>query len=79
MSEPINIPFNIDEPLDISLNTNTGELTLACYQFVSGVPTGAKLQLHFSPQALQTLRSALAKFDELGTTIEQLSTPYNVQ
>ena len=56
-------PFYVDSPLKISLNTDSGELTVKSYNFLSD---GGQMefQIQFSPQATQEMIQALAVFQE---------------
>jgi hypothetical protein len=72
-------PIAVDMPLEVSYDTKTESLILACYQFASG-GSGAKMELHFSPQATQQMiRAANWLQTEHGISAEPAETPQNVQ
>ncbi|OOF82506.1 hypothetical protein BKG93_11235 [Rodentibacter ratti] len=77
--ETLMIPIEVDSPLNITFHAETGEMTVECFQFVSGVPQ-AKMIFHYTPQATREMLRALAIFQEkLGTEFLTHSTPHNVQ
>ena len=78
-NETLVIPIEVDSPLNITFHAETGEMTVECFQFVSGAPQ-AKMTFRYTPQATQEMLRALAIFQEkLGTTFLTQATPHNVQ
>lgn len=74
------LPIPIDAPLSVHFDGKTKSLTLSCYQFLSDGEQGAKMELHFSPQATHQMLQALEYLQtELGISSEQLEMPHNVQ
>lgn len=80
MAQELVLPLPVDSPLNVSFDEETKSLTLSCYQFLSNGEQGAKMELHFSPQATHQMLRALETLQkEFGVNSEQLEMPHNVQ
>src|SRR5260363_277389 len=88
MNEPIKkrdwtdkvFPIGVDAPLKITLNRDTGALSIQQTQLHPAVKGGITMALLLSPAATRELVLALKRLEtELGKPIEDLSMPDTVQ